>query len=212
MTHHKLATDNMNQIYISIHEIQPCSDLADLSWRLMLQTTKSSGIFHHSKKPEAIVYESQNGAIEARRFTREDQATQILKVLISETRSADLASRIPLVFNPLNGEASTQHQLQRLQQDNIIRKFDLHIFTTIIEDRLRLIVRNGRRSGPEEMNYLSYCQTPAARSPAVKEGSDYFMSAYENPAKKSKKGFWITYGSGQHYRSAMSNDPYGGLM
>lgn len=212
MIHHDMVTNNMNQIYISIHETQPGSSLADLSWRLMVQTRKPSGIFHHSKKPEPIIYESEEGAIEGRRFTREDQATQILKVLISETRSADLSSRIQTAFSPLNGEASTQHELQRLQQNNIIHKFDLHIFTTIVEDRLRLIMRSPRKDGAEKMNYLSYCQTPAARSPAVLEGSDYFMSTYEEPAKKTKKGFWITHGSGQHYRSAMSNDPYGGLM
>lgn len=207
-----MLTDNMNQIYISIHETQPGSSITNLSWRVMVQTRKPFGIFHHPKKPEPIIYEADGGAIEGRRFTREDQATQILKVLISEIQSADLSSRIQTAFSPLNGEANIQHELQRLQQNNIVQKFDLHIFATIVEERLRLIMRGPRKDGAEEMNYLSYCQAPANRSPAVLEGSDYFMSTYEEPAKKTKKGFWITHGSGQHYRSAMSNDPYGGLM
>lgn len=202
----------MNQIYVSIHEYQPGPSYTDLSWRILVQPPKPSGMFHHSRKPEPTLYESRDGAIEERRFTREDEATQVLKVLIGETRSADLSSRIQTAFSPLNGDASAQDELQRLQQNNIIRKFDLHIFSTIVEDRLRLIMRNSRRQGAEEMNYLSYCQTPAGRSPTAGEGSDYFMSAYEGPAKKTKKGFWITYGSGQPYRSAMSRDPYGGLM
>jgi hypothetical protein len=212
MIHHDTVNGNMDQIYLSIHETQPGSSLVDLSWRLMVQTRKPSRIFHHSKKPEPIIYESGEGAIAGRSFTQEDQATQILKVLISETQSADLASRIQTAFSPLNGKASIQHELQRLQQNKIIPKFDLHIFTTIVEDRLRLIMRSPRTGGVEIMNYLSYCQTPAARSPAGSEGSDYFMSTYGEPVKKTKKGFWITHGSGQPYRSAMSNDPYGGLM
>lgn len=202
-----------HQIYISIHETQANTNLKNLSWRLLVETTKPSGLFHHPKKPEPTTYDSRDGSIEARRFTREDQSTQILKVLISETRSSDLASRIQLAFRPLHGEANIQHELQRLQQNNIVRKFNLHIFTTIVEDRLRLILRSPSKGGVEEINYLSYCQTPADCSPSKQDGSNYFMSAYEEPVKKSRKGFWVTHGSGQqHYRSAMSNDPYGGLM
>lgn len=203
----------MNQIYISIHESHPHSSLNDLSWRVLVQPRKSSGLFHHSRKSEPIIYEPQDGAIEGRIFTQEDQATQILRVLIGESRSADLPSRIHIAFSPLNAEASIPIQLQSLQQNNLIGKFDVQIFTTIVEDRLRIIMGGAKRHGVDEMNYLSYCQTPAgARSPATKEGSDYFMSTYEEPAKRTRKGFWITHGSGQQYRSAMSNDPYGGLM
>jgi hypothetical protein len=208
-----MVTDNMSQIYISIHELCISSNLADLSWRLLVQATKPSGLFHHSKKPEPTIYDSQDGTIEGRRFTREDQETQILKVLVCETRSPDLPARIQLAFRPLTSDATIQHELRRLQQHAIIQRFDLQVFTTIVADRLRLILRSPSKGGVEEMNYLSYCQTPADRSPGSRNGSDYFMSAFEEPAKKSRKGFWVTHGSGQQpYRSAMSNDPYGGLM
>jgi hypothetical protein len=203
----------MNQIYISIHEAHLHSSLSDLSWRVLVQPRKLSGLFRQSRKSEPTIYESEDGAIEGHIFTQEDQATQILKVLIGESRSTDIPSRIHSAFHPLNAEASIQNQLQSLQQNKVIGKFDLQIFTTIVEDRLRLVMGGARRHGVDEMNYLSYCQTPAARSPTAKEGSDYFMSAYEEPTKKTRKGFWITHGSGgQQYRSAMSNDPYGGLM
>jgi len=202
----------MNQIYVSIHESHPGSSYADLSWRVLIRSNKPSRLFHRSRNADSIIYEPQDGILQGRKFTAEDEKTQILKVLIYEPKSADLSSRMDTAFSPLNGDASIQHALQRLQQNDIIRKFDLQIFTTIVEDRLRLIMRNSRRQGAEEMNYLSYCQTPASRSSAQVEGSDYFMSAYKQPVKKTKTGFWITYGSGQPYQSAMSRDPYGGLM
>lgn len=215
MTYHNKITENMNQIYISIHETDFNSTLDDLSWRLLVQTTKPSSFFQHARKPDSTIYDPHSGAISGRKLTPEDQKTQILKVLINETRSADLPTQIHLALNSLSDAATPQHTLQRLQQNNLIRNFDLRIFTTVVEDRLRLVLRNPHRSGhdAEEMNYLAYCQTPADRSPAKQDGSEYFLSAYEEPAaKKSKKGFWITHGSGRNYRSAMSSDPYGGLM
>jgi len=202
----------MNHLYVSIHENKPDASYTDLSWYIVVQSSKPSRLFHHARKPESIIYEARDGAIQGRNFTSQDQSTQILKVLVGESHSADLSSRLKIAFSPLNGDASIQHELQRLQQNNIIRRFDLYMFTTIVEDRLRLIMRNSRREGVEEMNYLAYCQTPTAKTPAGTEGSDYFMSAYREPPKKTKTGFWVTYGSGQPYRSAASRDPYGGLM
>lgn len=203
----------MNRVYISIHSSQHQSSVDKTSWRILVQSTKSSKLFHHSRKLEATIFEQRNGDIQARAFSHDDKASQVLKVLIGENRLSDMSGEVQTAFNQLSGDATAKQMIQQLQQSGVIRKFDLAIFTTIVEDRLRLILSGSRRHPAEEMNYLSYCQTPAnAKSPAGKaEGSDYFMSAYKEPSKKTKKGFWLSYPQGQ-YVTVNSRDPYGGLM
>ena len=177
-----------------------------------MHSVKHSGLFHHSRRSEAILFEQSNGKMQARRFTKEDQASQVLRVLICEKDSDDLSSKAQATFSTLSESFTAQRLIQKLQQTGIVRKFDLDIFTTIVEDRLRSISLGSKKNFSEEMNYLSYCQTPTtARPSAVKEGSDYFMSAYEEHPKKTKKSFWLSYPQGQ-YRTVESRDPYGGLM
>jgi hypothetical protein len=208
-----MVTNNMNQIYISIHSNHQQANVSETSWRVLVQSTKPTKLFHYAPKPEATIFSQRDGEISAHRFSNDDQATQILKVLIGESRLNDISSSVQSALTPLPGDVTIQQMIQQLQQTGIIRKFDLPIFTTIVEDRLRLVLRESRSEGPEQMNYLSYCKCPAnARSPAgSSEGSDYFLSAYEEPAKKTKKGFWLSYPQGQ-YRSVQSRDPYSGLM
>ena len=207
-----IVTDKMNQIYVSVHSNHQQANVSETSWRLLVQSTKLSKLFHHSRKPEATIFSQSDGKIEARRFSKDDETTQILKVLIGESRLNDVSSSVQSALTPLTGDVTVQHMIQQLQQTGVIRKFDLPMFTTIVEDRLRLVLRESRKDGPELMNYLSYCKSPTnARSPASNvEESDYFLSAYEEPAKE-KKGFWLSYPQGQ-YRTADSRDPYGGLM
>jgi hypothetical protein len=205
-----MVIDNMNQIYISIHSNHQQSNVCETSWRVLVQSKKPTKLFHRAPKPEVTIFSQRDGEISAHRFSNDDQATQILKVLIGESRLNDISSSVQSALTPLTGDATIQDMIQQLQQTGMIRKFDLPIFTTVVEDRLRLVLRESRSEGPEHMNYLSYCKCPAnARSPAGKaEESDYFLSTYEEPAKK---GFWLSYPQGQ-YRTVQSEDPYAGLM